>query len=76
MLFTKQAVKDMCMKVVDNKAVSSEKSSTLPSLPAAAAVKQEAESDDNLNASIQKPQMKKVKYEPKDYDDWLDDVIL
>ena len=37
MLFTKQAVKDMCMKVVDNKAASSEKSSTLPSLPAAAA---------------------------------------
>ena len=76
MLFTKQAVKDMCMKVVDNKAASSEKSSTLPSLPAAAAaVKQEAESDDNLGASTQEPQMKKIKYEPEDYDDWLDDVI-
>ena len=57
-------------------AASSEKSSTLPSLPAAAAaVKQEAESDDNLGASTQEPQMKKLKYEPEDYDDWLDDVI-
>ena len=59
-LFTKQAVKDLCMKVVDSKATSSEKSSTLPSFPAAAAVKQEVESDDNLGASTQEPQMKKL----------------
>ena len=60
MLFTKQAVRGLCMKLADDKAANSEKNSTLPSLPVAVAVKQERESDDNLGASTQELQMKKL----------------
>ena len=74
-LLTKQAVRYLCIKVADHKAASSAQSSTLPSLPVAAAVKEEPQHDDPLYSSSQEPKMKKIKIEAEDYDDWLDDVI-
>lgn len=85
-LNTKQAVKEMCLKVAESMeteecSVGSEQS-TLPSLPAsaAAAVKEEPQADrvnphsTDTESSTEPPQ-KKIKLESEEYDDWLNDVI-
>ena len=68
--FTKQAIRDMCMKVAEYQATKSEGIPPVPTLPpaAAAAVKQES-------TESYKPPLKKPKIESSDYDDWLTDVI-
>ena len=73
MAFVKQGIKDMCAKVVDHKAASNR--NTFPSLPAAVPIKEEPQDTQPVEARCQEPEMKKVKLEAKNYDDWLDDVI-
>ena len=73
MAFVKQGIKDMCAKVVDHKAASNR--NTFPSLPAAVPIKEEPQDTQPVEARCQEPEMKKVKLEAENYDDWLDDVI-
>ena len=80
---TKQAIRDMCIKVAESKSVreSTEANTSapdmlcLPSLPASAAVKEEPPAEITASSSQDyEPPKKKVKIEAE-YDDWLSDVI-
>ena len=72
---TKQALRDMCIKVADHKFVVKAESITpsFSSPPDPAVVKEEAHFTDS---DCTEPPEKKSKQEPNDYDDWLNDVIF
>ena len=77
---TKQAIRNMCIKVAENKSQNRDDTCKqdipcLPSLPASAAVKEEPPAE--IDYSIQQtnePTKKKIKIEAE-YADWLNDVI-
>lgn len=82
---TKQAIRELCLKVADRRENSMHSKSDpenkpeLPSLPASAAVKEETPTENtsdvtSLDLQSEEPEMKKMKLECE-YDDWLSDVI-
>ena len=74
-LFTKQAIRDMCIKVAEHQATSKEEVAPFPSLPAAAAGSSAVVVKQESSTESYEPPLKKHKVEFGDYDDWLNDVI-
>lgn len=84
-LVTKQGIKEMCVKVAEQRESSLQHESgpdskpSLPSLPASAAVKEEPPAEiggpsDSTSSDNGEPAKKRTKVEVE-YDDWLSDVI-
>ena len=69
----------MCIRAVEHQAATNDKVSSLPFLPAAAAVKQEQSSESSQIDYSRCPEPetpnKKNKVEADNYDDWLNDVM-
>lgn len=81
---TKQAVRDMCIKIAeqvsqqDCAAAVCDAPHSLPSLPASVTVKTESSevsAGSATDAHVSEPAAKKMKQESNDYDDWLNDII-
>ena len=73
--FTKQAVRDICIKVAEHQVTSKEEIAPFPSLPAAAAGSSAVVVKEEGSTESYEPPLKKPKVEFGDYDDWLNDVI-